>query len=110
MAPYQMNSEIANQLAVNDNLIKIKINFYLNLSSFRKSLIMVGGYNSEPKLEVSGKLHRLYCLNMSCKWETLRETLKHPRRFFVVMFIPDSFVECHEKASWKHTGFPISKT
>ena len=99
-----MNSEISNQLAA--SMIKIKTTF----SSFRKSLIMVGGYNSEPELEVSGKLHRLYCLNMSCKWETLRETLKHPRRFFVAMFIPDSFVECHEKASWKHTGFPISKT
>ena len=36
---------------------------------------------------------------MKCQWEPLKQTLKTPRRFFVAMFVPDSVVECKEKAS-----------
>ena len=53
-------------------------------------LVVIGGYGEN---KYSDALFRFSCRNNYFKWEELTQKLKTPRRDFIVMAVPDSFLK-----------------
>ena len=56
--------------------------------------VVIGGKNYVQGY--SSSLYKMSCYNHYCIWDTMHQTLKNPRAFFVAMTVPKESVTCQK--------------